>query len=275
MILSFHPCFVADQNINCAGRAPDREDLVAVRKARAVVLPQGCSRQLYEMASRYCENVFPDYAARFAYPGKIGQIELFDKAETVYPRTQVYPNTDLFFEQHGRMPANIPLGYPLVFKFDWGGEGESVFYIDTPVELGKQINRAAAYEKSGQSGFLLQKFIPAGGRSLRVVVIGETVMSYWRRQDDENAFHTGLGKGAMLDFGADPLLQDRAAGQVGAFCMKTGINLAGFDLLAAKKNDDRLYLLEINYFFGRQGLGGSEAYYALLSREITKWLKTI
>jgi ribosomal protein S6--L-glutamate ligase len=31
-------------------------------------------------------------------------------------------------------------------------------------------------------------------------------------------------------------------------------------------------LLEINYFFGRKGLGGSENYYRILLAEIRNWL---
>jgi ribosomal protein S6--L-glutamate ligase len=31
-------------------------------------------------------------------------------------------------------------------------------------------------------------------------------------------------------------------------------------------------LLEINYFFGRRGLGGSEAYYLILLEEIQSWI---
>ena len=34
-------------------------------------------------------------------------------------------------------------------------------------------------------------------------------------------------------------------------------------------------LLEINYFFGRKGLGGSEAYYKILHEEIRTWLDGI
>jgi ribosomal protein S6--L-glutamate ligase len=31
-------------------------------------------------------------------------------------------------------------------------------------------------------------------------------------------------------------------------------------------------LLEINYFFGRRGLGGSAVYYEILKKEIDTWL---
>ena len=30
--------------------------------------------------------------------------------------------------------------------------------------------------------------------------------------------------------------------------------------------------LEINYFFGRSGLGGSEKYYEILTEQIQKWI---
>jgi ribosomal protein S6--L-glutamate ligase len=33
-------------------------------------------------------------------------------------------------------------------------------------------------------------------------------------------------------------------------------------------------MLEINYFFGRRGLGGSDAFYEILKSEIDNWLST-
>jgi ribosomal protein S6--L-glutamate ligase len=37
-------------------------------------------------------------------------------------------------------------------------------------------------------------------------------------------------------------------------------------------DDPEPLLLEINYFFGRKGLGGSVAYYQILLEEIQSWL---
>jgi ribosomal protein S6--L-glutamate ligase len=34
-------------------------------------------------------------------------------------------------------------------------------------------------------------------------------------------------------------------------------------------------MLEINYFFGRRGLGGSDAYYKVLKREIQNWIEHV
>jgi ribosomal protein S6--L-glutamate ligase len=67
-----------------------------------------------------------------------------------------------------------------------------------------------------------------------------------------------------------------AAEQVKAFCSRTGINLAGFDLLFSSRGKSRLPLfLEINYYFGRRGLGGSERFYEILIAEIEKWIDRI
>jgi ribosomal protein S6--L-glutamate ligase len=38
------------------------------------------------------------------------------------------------------------------------------------------------------------------------------------------------------------------------------------------KKDPRPLFLEINYFFGRAGLGGSERFYDMLQTEIDNWL---
>ena len=79
MILSFHPLFEADQNRLCAGRDPGKEELEAIRRADAVILPQGCRESLYFMARKACPHIFPNYDARFAYPEKIGQVQLFQE----------------------------------------------------------------------------------------------------------------------------------------------------------------------------------------------------
>jgi len=52
--------------------------------------------------------------------------------------------------------------------------------------------------------------------------------------------------------------------------------MAGFDLLFSSERKNRTPLfLEINYYFGRRGLGGSERFYEILNTEITKWLALI
>jgi ribosomal protein S6--L-glutamate ligase len=273
MILSFHPLYEADKNITCAGREPNAEDLAAVQAAAAVVLPQGCYQSLYEMARANCRHVFPNYDARFRYPDKIGQIKLFREFNMAHPATEIFSNLALFHQGFKNRTSKDSLKFPFVFKLDWGGEGETVFLIESEDDLSRILHKTAEFEKSGQSGFLLQEYIATRSRSLRVVVIGQRIISYWRIQEDEGGFYTNLGKGAIIDADGEPALQQKAVALVKQICHKTNINLAGLDVIfSAEIDDPDPMLLEINYFFGRRGLGGSEAYYQILLGAIQSWI---
>jgi ribosomal protein S6--L-glutamate ligase len=272
MILSFHPIIEAHRNIICAGRPPDEGDLRAIRQADAVILPQGCSETLYRMACKNCPRVFPNLDIRFDYPGKGGQIRLFRRLGIAHPMTRTYAELDAF-----RRDA-APVDYPAVVKLDWGGQGETVFRVDDPGDLDAALRRVAAYETSGQKGFLIQQYIPCGQRSLRVAVIGSRMMSYWRSQPAAERFGTSVAGGAVIDPHADPELQAAGREVVLDFCRRTGLQLAGFDFIFYEKDHRdgprEPLMLEINYFFGRTGLGGSDGYYNLFEEEVDKWLAT-
>jgi len=273
MIVSFHPLFEADQNILCAGRQPGPADQAAIQTAEAVVLPQGCYRSLYEMARTNCRHVFPNYDARFRYPDKIRQIKLFREFKAAHPASELFFDVASFHEKLKQPTASWRRKYPFVFKLDWGGEGDTVFLIQSQDDLHLILEKTAEFEKSGQSGFLLQEYIASRNRTLRVVVIGQQVVSYWRIQKEDGSFYTNLSRGAVIDPEAEPALQHKAVALVKQICHKTGINLAGFDVIFSyDSNDPDPMLLEINYFFGRRGLGGSEAYYRILLEEIQSWI---
>ena len=275
MILSFHPLFVADKNIICAGRSPDTKDLAAIRAADAVILSQGCYKSLYKMALDNCANVFPDYDAKFNYPEKIGQTKLFQEKAVPHPKTETFLTIESFFSRYGELKEQS-FEYPFVFKFDWGGEGDNVYLIKSVEEFQEVLRKAAIYERTGQAGFLIQEYIPSQNRTLRVVVINRKIITYWRVLRDREGFCSNLSQGAVIDFDSDPDLQEAAITSVREFCGKTGINLAGFDILfSSEAKIIRPLFLEINYFFGRKGLGGSEKYYLLLETEIRKWIKSL
>ncbi len=280
MIVSFHPCFEADKNIICAGRKPDSGDLAAIKSAHAVILPQGCYKSLYYMARDNCAHVFPNYDAKFKYPDKIGQIKLFQKKKVLHPKTVTFHNTELFANYYAGSSAGLSdrlsLDFPFVFKFDWGGEGENVYLIKSVEDLQEVLQKAAIYEKTGQAGFLIQEYIPSQNRTLRVVVINRKIITYWRVLKNREGFCSNLSQGAVIDFDADPDLQEMAAVSVKNFCKQAKINLAGIDILFSSDVQIKEPLfLEINYFFGRQGLGGSEKYYKILMAEIRGWIESL
>jgi len=276
MILSYHPCFEADKNRLCAGRKPVTDDLSAMLAADAIILPQGCHESLYTMARSNCKHVFPNFDAKFKYKGKIGQIQLFQKTNTAYPRTETYLNMNAFSIHYGGSPKKPIFDFPFVFKFDWGGDGDHVYLVQSAENFSKVLQIAKKYEHSGQKGFIIQEYIPANKRSLRVVVIGQTIVSYWRVQRNTDHFLSNVAKGAMIDYDTEPDLQKTAIKSVKNFCSQTKINLAGFDILFSSQAKVKIPLfLEINYFFGRQGLGGSEKFYDILTKEIIKWIESL
>jgi ribosomal protein S6--L-glutamate ligase len=123
---------------------------------------------------------------------------------------------------------------------------------------------------------LIQEYIPNRNKTLRVARIGRQYIAYWRVLQNQTGFLANLSKGATIDFDSDPDLQNNAIRIIKGLCKKTGINLAGFDAIVSTDQKDRPpLLLEINYFFGRKGLGGSEAYYKILQAEIRLWLKSL
>jgi ribosomal protein S6--L-glutamate ligase len=276
MILSFHPCFESDKNILCAGRNPNAADLSAIRQADAVILPQGCKKELFQIARDHCKHVFPNYDARFRFPGKIGQIDLFQQTGVPHPKTLLFQNIDDYNRKFGNRKNHSGISYPCVFKFDWGGEGESVFLIHTVSDMENLIQKAEKFEAAGLKGFLIQEYISCDNRSLRVAVIGETYGSYWRIQKNKEGFGASVAKGSYIDFQQDPELQKKAIHATRKFCNITGINLAGFDFLFPSNEKEPLpFFLEINYFFGRRGLGGSEVFYQVLNREIQSWIVSL
>ena len=142
--------------------------------------------------------------------------------------------------------------------------------------LHQVLQQTEIYEKSGQRGFLIQEYIPNEYKTLRVVKIGRQLISYWRVLNTQNGFLANLSKGATIDFDSDPDLQSKATVTTNTLCIKSGINLAGFDVIfSSEENDGPPLMLEINYFFGRKGLGGSDAYYEILQREIRQWLNSL
>jgi len=275
MILSYHPCFEADKNISCADRELNASDLEAVKRARAVILQQGCNKFIYDMARYNCPNVFPDYDAKFKYPGKIGQAKMFQEFGVLHPKTEIFLSVESFFDNYSELNEQT-FDYPFVFKFDWGGEGDNVYLAKSIKELRKYLDKAVIYEKTGQKGFLIQEYIPCRNRTLRVVVINRKIITYWRVLKNKREFCSNLSKGAVVDFDSDPDLQEMAAFSVRSFCKRTKINLAGIDILFSSDAEIKEPLfLEINYFFGRKGLGGSEKYYELLIPEIKAWINNL
>ncbi|MFH1076877.1 MAG: glutathione synthase, partial [Pseudomonadota bacterium] len=164
--------------------------------------------------------------------------------------------------------------FPFVFKLNVGGEGESVFLIKNEGDLKRSLKRAAEAEKIGIQGLLFQEYIPHDGKCLRITVIGDQFLCYWRIQKKTDVFYVNMQHGAQIEHDLGSAYAQKATSLLKDFCLSTGINMAGFDCLF-RKDDPMPLFLEINYFFGRQGLGGSFKFYELFEKAVERWLVNI
>ena len=273
MILSFHPCIDADVNIIVAGRAPGSAEKTLIKQADAVILPQGVRQDLYDLCRSYCERVFPNYDHRFRSPGKIGDTLLFRTSGIPHPQTVTFDDVDDYCKRFPPEKARFPFPFPFVLKGNHGGEGHLVFKILDVGQLQAVLAQLKPMERSSMRGFIIQQWINHGGRDVRVIVLHDQLLSYWRIQNDPEKFLTNVSAGGVIDPHSHPALLMKAERAVHRFCQQTGINLAGIDLLFDRndKSSQPLFL-EINYWFGRRFFGSSEAYYAILKETIKRWL---
>jgi ribosomal protein S6--L-glutamate ligase len=270
MILSFHPCFVADAQIILADRQLSAEDRRLIRAADAIILPQTCSLPLYKACKKSETHVFPDYELRFRYPGKVGQSILFEKLRIPHPATKRWPSVEKFRDRQKEKSAP-PHDMPFFLKADKSHEGDGVLLVTDRNSLETAL---AHMDKAGSDGFISQELIPCRGNVLRTVVLQKKIITYWKRSDNSRGVIATVSRGSRVDKKWKPELQEKGRAQAQWICEKTGINLAAFDFVFnLDLPDPQPFILEINYYFGRRGLGGSLRYYRLLLKAIREWLK--
>ncbi len=270
-IVSFHPLIRGDRFFwERAALGP--EVICAIRKAKAVILPQTVSRELYFLCRSLCPRVFPNYDIRFKWEGKLGDTMLFWTFGVPHPRTIIFPRVETLVGNHPQMGSRPKLpDFPFVIKGAHGGEGQQTWLIEDKDDLSQALQLLERLEWQGIFGFVIQKFIPGLERDLRVTVIGNQIHSYWRI--NPSGFHKNIAQGGEIDHDSDPWLQKLGRQMVRQLCQQTGINLAGFDLVFPDANEPMF--LEVNYTFGRSGLGGSDGFYRILQKEVDAWLKRI
>lgn len=272
MILSFHPCLEADTQIILGSRSLNQADRKLISKAEAIILPQTCSHDLYRACKEVNAHVFPAYEMRFEYPGKRGQSLLFEQFNCPHPLTFGWPDVKAFEKEFSRL-EDLPHDLPFLVKDDKSHEGEGVYFIDDRPALSKALRRLTEKEKDGFPGFVTQSYVPCGGNVLRAVIIGKNVITYWKRPPKPAQVITTISRGALIDHDLRPDLQEKGKQEVLGLSQKTGIDLAAVDFVfPLSEEDPNPYFLEINYYFGRRGLGGTENYYNLLFEAVQAWL---
>jgi ribosomal protein S6--L-glutamate ligase len=275
MILSFHPCFDTDVQVILGDRRLDSTDLKLIRNAKAIILPQTCPQEIYNACSASSAAVFPSYEMRFKYPGKVGQSILFKDFGFLHPETLRWRTVDEFKKAY-TASKEFPHDLPFFIKDDKSHEADGVFLVKDRTSLSRAFDYLGSRERSGLPGFVTQEFIRSEGKVLRAVIIGNQVITYWKLPNRPGQVITTISRDAMIDHDWRPDLLEKGRRQVLSLSRKTGINLAAVDFVFPLLDDDPdPFFLEINYFFGRRGLGGSEDYYRLLYQAVQDWLGEI
>lgn len=269
-VLSMHPVIEGDAFYWDRG-VWDTNLFDAIKKADAIILPQTVGRELYCLCTKMCSNVFPNYDQRFQWEGKMGDTLAFWTYGARHPHTLVFPRVETLLGEHPHMAQQVPElpRYPFVLKGTHGGEGRQVWLIENAEELAAKLHILLQFELHGSSGFVIQEYVKDLERDLRVVVIGGQVFSYWRTSQ---VFFHNVAQGGEIDAESDQNLQKVGREEVRRFCRESGINLAAFDLVFPPGETAPVFL-EINYTFGRTGLGGSEKFYILLQNAVDHWLQ--
>ncbi|UCE84278.1 MAG: hypothetical protein JSV47_07155 [Deltaproteobacteria bacterium] len=257
--LSMNHLVPLEENLPNLAPVDDPAVALLIRSARGVVLPRGATEKRYRQITAMARNWFPNLDARYAYPGKTTQSLLFRRLKVRHPTTFVYPDPQELMDAEKGI---LPLDYPFVLKGDLGGGGSAVFPVTSRNDLLHGLNRLPA-----ERPVLIQQWVKHGGMDLRVVVVGAKMVSYFR-VGGEN-FYNNVCRGGRMHPEIFPELQYRGMAAVARFCHLAGINLAGFDLMFPDEGSP--VFIEINYNFGRKGLGGTPGFRRLFQEAVGLW----
>ena len=193
MILSFHPCLVADHQVILGARSLSKQDIALISDAEVILLPQTCSPDLYRACADSNALLFPQYAMRFKYPGKVGQSRLFRETGCAHPDTCIWRGVEEWEEARRR--EGLPHALPFLIKADRGHEGAGVHLVEDQQTLELAVERLLRAEVCGSPGFISQELIPAAGNALRVVIMGKKMISYWKRPGRPDQTISSIGGG--------------------------------------------------------------------------------
>jgi len=155
-------------------------------------------RRLYDMARNNCHNIFPIMMPGSVIPAKSARSSFFS--------IHRYPSANRTFYSWSSSGAATPAQAFHICRWFLSLTGRGRRYgllVQSPGELEELLQHAARCEASGQAIYAAE-YIPSGNRSLRVAVIGDSRISYWRIGKEPVGFHASLSKGARST--AKPIL---------------------------------------------------------------------
>jgi ribosomal protein S6--L-glutamate ligase len=216
-------------------------EIEAMRRADSIYYPTAFYADLFDAAGK---RTFPSYHTYKCAQDKIKQTALFEWLGIPHPATRVFYGRD-------RQPQILEkFRFPFVAKLPRGSAmGRGVFLVRGAEDLERYCRMASvAY---------IQEYLPID-RDMRLIVIGRRVVhAYWRIAP-KGGILTNVAAGGRVSFDPLPPEAFELALRTAAAC---GWNDVGLDIC---RHDGRLYVLEGNMRYGREGFRRAGIDYANL-----------
>lgn len=210
-----------------------QEDLDAIRAADWVLFPEYW--QVNFLTYGLKARVFPSVSSYHLGHNKVEMTRAFEVvAREHVPYTLIRPRTDGAVEA---ILHDLPL--PFVAKEIHNSMGRGVTFVEERAELERYV--------AANHMLYVQELLPID-RDVRVVIVGERVVTAYWRIAPEGGFHSNVARGGAISFEEVP---DAAVALAQRVAAELGINHAGFDVAMV---DGHPYLLEFNLRFGNEAL---------------------
>lgn len=185
-------------------------------------------------------RVFPSEASYRIGHDKVEMTRAFQVVAPAHtPWTEIAANTP---EAQDRLWQLMSL--PFVAKLPKASMGDGVWLIENRQHWQRYCERTPV--------LYVQEYLPID-RDVRVVVVGEQVVTaYWRTQSDRG-FYNNVAQGGQIDYSPVPASVTDLALRL---ARELGVDHAGFDIAVVGSH---AYVLEFNRLFGNQGLAQGSA----------------
>lgn len=191
--------------------------------------------QVNALVYAWKKRIFPSVSTYHLGHDKVQMTRAFEAACPQHvPLTLILPATERSAEE-----VLDTLSFPFVAKEVRSSMGQGVHRIDSRSDFKRY---AAANEV-----LYVQEYLPIR-RDLRVVWVGDQVLSAYWRQAPPGGFHNNVSRGGAVSFEEIP---ENALELVQRVATALGIDHAGFDIAVVEGHG---YLLEFNLLFGTQAL---------------------
>jgi ribosomal protein S6--L-glutamate ligase len=171
---------------------------------------------------------------------KLQSLQLMAQARLPIPRTAVIARPEALYAA-----VDAVGGLPAVIKLIYGTQGRGVLLTRYLATIAAVLQRAQQLDRQA----IIQEFIAeAGGRDLRVIVVGNRWVAAMERRAPEGEFRANLHQGGT----AIPVELDAQTGALAVRAARAhGLAVAGVDLIPSRRGP---LLLEVNSSPGLEGI---------------------